>query len=98
RRKHMKRETYERALRSAAQISCLALPLSACGPVYEPIEDASTGPGGDGDDGELSTAECEAALKAAYPMGDPHWFEQTPTERAETGVPVATLVQCCSAI
>ena len=93
----MKRETYERALRSAAQVSFLALPFAgACGgPIYEPVPDAATSGGGDGD-GSLSTAECEAALKAAYPDGDPNWYGGEPTKRVDTGVPVATLVSCCS--
>ena len=56
----MKRETYERALRSAAQISFLSMPLiAACGgPIYEPV-DAATGPGGDGDEAEFNCDETD---------------------------------------
>jgi hypothetical protein len=62
----MKRETYERALRSAAQISFLSLPLvGACGePGAEPAEDTVAGLVS-----ELCADGCEAALKGAYPNG-----------------------------
>jgi hypothetical protein len=99
----MRRDTYERALRSAAQISFLSLPMVACGgPSYTPVQDASAPGGdtpGDGDGEKLGAAECDKALKDAYPNGDPNWFNSSmPTKRAETGVPVATLVQCCNDI
>jgi hypothetical protein len=90
----MKRETYERALRSAAQISFLSLPLvGACGePGAEPAEDTVAGLVS-----ELCADGCEAALKGAYPNGDPNWYDAArPTQRVRTRVPVATLVECCS--
>ncbi len=144
----MKRETYERALRSAAQISFLSLPLAiGCGNTYEPVDptpmpgdgdgdgdgddyrgdgtgdaygddddgadgdgdgaskdDDGTGDGSDGTgDGEecadsgTPPVDCATALKDAYPNGDPNWFDNSsPTPRVDTGVPVATLVECCT--
>jgi hypothetical protein len=48
--KTMKRETYERALRSAAQISFLALPFAVgCGNTFEPIDPTPVPGDGDGD-------------------------------------------------
>jgi hypothetical protein len=102
----MKRETYERALRSASQISFLSLPLvTACGSTYEPVIDAGSsghgygdgdGHGDEGDDDGDAPIDCAKALKAAYPNGDPNWYNSAePTPRVDTGVPVATLVQCC---
>src|SRR5262245_55203202 len=92
----MKRETYERALRSAAQVSFLSLPLlSACaGPIQAPVSDASDGKAASGD-GDLTVTECERTLKEAYPKGDPNWYGPTPTARADTGVALEELVQCC---
>lgn len=91
----MKRETYERALRSAAQISVLSLPLlGACGNTYVPVVDASAPDDGEDDD-PRRPEECEAALAEAYPDGDPNWFGSSPTPRVDTGVSVAELVACC---
>ena len=105
----MKRETYERALRSASRISFLSLPLAAaCGSTYEPVIDAGTGGGyggdedGHGDEGDAygddgdDVVDCKKALADAYPKGDPSWYDAfNPTPRVDTGVPVETLVQCC---
>jgi hypothetical protein len=145
----MRRETYERALRSAAQISFLTLPIAiGCGNTFEPVDPTPMPGDGDGDgdgddyrgdgtgdgsgdaygddadatgddgssdgtadgtedgsgDGEEcadsgTPFDCATALKDAYPNGDPNWYNSLePTPRVETGVPVATLVECCSAL
>lgn len=89
----MNRDVYERALRSAAQITFLGF-LGGCGGVAAPEE--ATG----ATDDALATCggadgACRRAIADAWPAGDPEWWG-TGTPRVQTPVSDRALATCCA--
>jgi hypothetical protein len=102
----MTRDTYERALKSAAQIAFLSF-IAGCGSATQgEASEAQTEEGATAGsealakhtscvhDPRLSDKSCRAAIQGAYPNGDPDWYGQG-TPRTPTPTSDATLAKCC---
>ena len=103
----MTRDTYERALKSAAQIAFLSF-IAGCGAAPaegaetqsdESANTASDALAGKSCGGNTPTTDksCKDAIKAAYPNGDPDWFGQG-TPRKPTSTTDAQLAKCCEQV
>jgi hypothetical protein len=106
----MTRDTYERALKAAAQIAFLSLVAGCGGATQGEGSETLTGEGAAENQAEAlakkasscpstrpTDKSCRAAIKAAYPNGDPDWYGEG-TPRKPTSTSDAALAACCEQV